>query len=463
MKKSILLTLSAALALVGCSRTGLVNEQPEAQKLPIEFSVQKQNITKAANLESVGHYNFGVFAWKVQGSNGLADGKVMDNYLVGWTDGSGKGYDRSGSESTTPWFYAGLGTEEYTHPGAGYYGATAADYMSANEYQYVRYWDLAYAKTNFYCYAPYNKNVTFEKGETTSKMTFGATVIRDGYENTVNTAYGKYDRSLTEFMYAGVQAKNSDRANVSVPFQHMGAQLLIRFYEDIPGYKVEIIDLGEDNGTFVANTAADMKEGIQATPAVKSGDTYTLGQYYTTQGAEVSFNEEDAESLYTAKWEGSTQVSTPLMFMVPETGLTAYNGHNVIKEKVATGTQAYSVSPTIYYPVAQPKSSSTGFTFHVSYRVIAEDNQEVITVHNATVFVPCKSGEELITVWQPNVKYTYTFKITKDTTGSTNPGAAIDPADPTPGSVKSLWPIIFENVTIADYGTEKEKEYVISE
>jgi hypothetical protein len=463
MKKSILLTLSAALALVGCSRTGLVNEQPEAQRLPIEFSVQKQNITKAAKLESVGHYNFGVFAWKVQGSNGLADGKVMDNYLVGWTNGSDKGYDRSKSESTTPWFYAGLGTKEYTHPGAGYYSAIAADYLSANEYQYVRYWDLAYAKTNFYCYAPYNKDVTFEKGATSSTLSFGATVIRDGYENPVNTAYDKYDRSLSEFMYAGVQAKNSDRAAVSVPFQHMGAQLLIRFYEDIPGYKVELIDLGDDNGTFVANTAADMKKGIQAAPAVKNGTAYELGKYYTTQGATVSFNEADAQPTYTAKWEGSTQVSTPLMFNVPETGLTEYKGHKVIQEKVATGTQSFSVSPTIYYPVAQPETSTTGFTFHVSYRVIAEDNQEVITVHNATVFVPCKSGEELITVWQPNVKYTYTFKITKETTGSTNPGAAIDPADPNPGSEKSLYPIIFENVTIADYGTEKEKEYVISE
>ena len=463
MKKSILLTLSSALALVGCSRTGLVNEQPEAQKLPIEFSVQKQNITKAANLETVGHYNFGVFAWKVQGSNQLADGKVMDNYLVGWTNGSDKGYDRTGSESTTPWFYAGLGTSEYNTTAAGYYTLTDTDYMSANAYQYVRYWDLAYAKTNFYCYAPYNKNVTFEKGATTSKMTFGATVIRDGYENPVNTAYGKYDRSLTEFMYAGVQAKNSDHNNVTVPFQHMGAQLLIRFYEDIPGYKVELIDLGEDNGTFVANTADDMKKGIQATPAVVNGTAYELGQYYTTQGAEVSFNEEDAESLYTAKWEGSTQVSTPLMFKVPETGLTEYKGHNVIKEKVATGTQTYSASSTIYYPVAQPESSNTGFTFHVSYRVIAEDNQEVITVHNATVFVPCKSGDELITVWQPNVKYTYTFKITKDTTGSTNPGDAIDPVNPNPGSEKSLYPIIFEKATIAEYGNVMEKEYVISE
>lgn len=463
MKKSILLISSAALALVGCSRTGLVNEQPETQKLPIEFSVQKQNITKAANLETVGHYNFGVFAWKVQGSNGLADGKVMDNYLVGWTNGSDKGYDRTKSESTTPWFYAGLGTSEYNTTAAGYYKLTDTDYMSANEYQYVRYWDLAYAKTNFYCYAPYNKNVTFEKGATTSKMTFGATVIRDGYENPVNTAYGKYDRSLTEFMYAGVQAKNSDRANVSVPFQHMGAQLLIRFYEDIPGYKVELIDLGEDNGTFVANTAEDMKKGIQATPAVVNGTAYELGQYYTTQGAEVFFDEADAESTYTAKWEGSTQVSTPLMFKVPETGLTTYNSHKVIAEKVATGTQTYSASSTIYYPVAQPESSNTGFTFHVSYRVIAEDNQEVITVHNATVFVPCKSGNELITVWQPNVKYTYTFKITKDTTGSTNPGAAIDPTDPKPGEAKSLYPIIFDNVTIAEYGNVMEKEYVISE
>ncbi len=501
MKKSKLFLVAFAAVLVGCSSDSLVNNSGDknTKEIPIGFSVQKQNITRAAstkNLEEVKHYNFGVWAWKVGGSNSLADQEVMNNYLVGY-GGSSIGYNHDISKNTTwaatpggtsdhtsPWFYEGLGTAEYRNSTDGYYkwdGSTGdADYMSKNANQYLRYWDLAYAKTNFYCYAPYNKNVTF--AHTTggsSVMTFPATgAIRDGYDEPQNAAYNDYSRTLGEFMYAGVQATNSSLADVTVPFKHMGAQLFIRFYEDIPGYKVEIIDLCADNGTTSAT--GDLTKGIQATPAKLNGTTYENGTYYTTQGATVTFAESDAKATYTPSWSGSTTKTntTPLMFKIPQAGLTTASdapsnlaafaatkgnttSHNVIKEKVTEGTQEYSYSPTIYYPVAQDSSSTTGFTFHVSYRIIAKDNGEVTTVHNATVHVPYIDGSNLITVWQPNTKYTYTFKITRGSTGTTNPETAIDPTDPTPSTKKSLYPIVFDAATIEDY-TENVSEYEIS-
>ena len=128
--------------------------------------------------------------------------------------------------------------------------------------------------------------------------------------------------------------------------------------------------------------------------------------------------------------------------------------------------------------MAQPKSSNCGFTFHVSYRIISETNGEVVTVHNATVHVPYKgtldaspkdhvgnvaantadavegeSGKYYITAWQPNVKYTYTFKITRGSTGTTNPDTPIDPTDPKVDSHTALYPIVFDFATIDDYTT----------
>lgn len=488
MKHSILLAFSAAVAFVGCSRQGLVTDPSgKAQQFPIEFSVHGQNMTKGQNLETVDHYNFGVYAYKVNGSNSLAAAKVMENYLVGYskdTDTEKKGYDHSGattwnasagdaSDHKSPWFYENLGTAEYTNPKAGFYQTTDTDYMSNNEHQYLRYWDLAYTNTNFYAYAPYVKTVGDYKKVTFAfdangkgKLTFADNTLRDGYVNPVNSAYAetvKYDRSLSEFMYAGVQATNASLADVYVPFKRLGAMAKIRFYEDIPGYKVEIIDLGEDHGTFPGTiTNGDMKKGIQLTPAVASTTTpvaYTLGEYYTTGGATIDFDENAVPATPALVFTtNSTKVSTPLMFAVPTTGLTTYNGHKVIKEKVTTGTntQEYSGSETEYYAVAQP-DSKTGFTMHVSYRIIAEDNQEVITVHNATVHIPYD-----VTAWKSNTKYTYTFKITKESTGTTNPGGAIDPTDPTPSTTKSLYPIVFDNATIEDF-TEVAPETVVSE
>jgi hypothetical protein len=204
----------------------------------------------------------------------------------------------------------------------------------------------------------------------------------------------------------------------------------------------------------------------------------------------VTFAETTAVADYTPVWEGSTTKNntTPLMFKIPTRGLSTASvapanltyypdetskTYSIIKEKVSSGTQEYSYSPTIYYPVAQPTDSKTGFTFHISYRIIAEDNKEVITVHNATVHVPYKgnasstdggttTGDQFITVWQPNVKYTYTFKFTKNTSGTTNPGTDIDPTDPTPSTTTALYPIVFDAATIEDY-TTNYSEYTVSE
>jgi hypothetical protein len=606
MNKSLILALAAAATFAACSTDELVNENVDARhtgQVPIEFSVEKQNITRAANLESVDHYNFGAWAWKVDGKNATAnpDMEVMNHYLVGWSNNSNKGYFVNESKTTTyatttgsyldhvsPWFYEGLGTSEYTHTNTAnpsFYSKDSANYVSNNANQYLRYWDLAYNQTNFYCYAPYKhdgstdaEKVTFSHAAGNSKMTFGAEVIRDGYDSPLNSNYNDTRRSLSEFMYAGVKGVNANLSDIDVSFKHMGAQLFIRFYEDIPGYKVEIIDLCADNGTPKSGITGDLKKGIQATPAIqtaapvkytvetaatynasiggewtastikvdatyyvaedqevidgtknvgdvkteavyytsdeidahnallkKPGDmitpgSYSNGSYYYTHGATVTFPESDPSTdnaIYTENWtDGKTyDHKKPLMFLVPRTGtdymtwgrgakgnLTEYIGlnstkHYVIQEKSASD-QLYSYSPTIYYPVSQPEggvtaTTGTGFTFHVSYRIIAEDNKEVTTVHNATVHVPCignasatdgdtPTANQWITVWQPNVKYTYTFKITRNSNGTTNPQTEIDPTDPKVDDTVALYPIVFDKADIEDW-TTNYSEYTVSE
>ena len=136
--------LVAALALASCSSDALVDNRGEkaADEAPIAFSVNKRNITRAesSSLESNYHYNFGVWTYKVKGAGSM---QVMDNYLVGYSDGAGKGYDKtssttwnSGSGSETdhqsPWFYENLGTAEYLNEDATKgYTKTQTDFMSA--------------------------------------------------------------------------------------------------------------------------------------------------------------------------------------------------------------------------------------------------------------------------------------------------------------------------------------------
>lgn len=446
MMKKVTIFAAIAMTMIGCSSDELVNNSTENNEAPIAFSVEKKNISRAVqNLESLGHYNFGVWAYKY-GTN-LATQQVMDNYLVGYSDGNGVGYSNANAttwastigdqdDHKSPWFYEYLGTAEYQNTDAkkGYLASQAA-YMSANANQYLRYWDLKYTNTNFYAYAPYRATgVSFD--ESTKKITVANTAQVAGYN----------DPSLQEFMYAGAQATNADLKDVKLTFKHLGAQVNLRFYEDVRGYKVQIIDV------------TDANSGIQATPATKSGNTYTKADYYTSCGATIDFTTVGTPTA-TVNHTGAATTQNNLKFTIPGTsnGLTSYkstlnNNYNVIPEAVTTGTQTYAVSPSAYYPVAQPESSEVGFTFHVSYKLIAEDNGEEITVHNARVYVPAKSGSEFIAAWQPNTKYTYTFKITKDSKGTTNPDdTTIDITKPDVPATPTVYPIVFDGATVVDY------------
>ena len=506
MKKNLFLIAIAAVTFASCTSDELVNGQAtlnNAGQTPIGFNVRKQNITRAA-LEDVNHYNFGVWAYKVNTSP-AAQEEVMNHYLVGWSNGTNKGYDptnattfsadadHTGSQADhtdylSPWFYEGLGTSQYTSAGAGYYQPGSA-YMSANTHQYLRYWDLAFEKTNFYCYAPYNTTVTFNA--TSKVMTFAdGTTIQDGYDNPQNTAYSAIDRSLSEYMYGSKSQNNKMTGDkpqdVDIAFKHMGAQLFIRFYEDVPGYRVEIIDLDQDRTGYDATQYA--KNGIQAVPAVKTAgtpDTYAKGYYYKKSGATIDFSDLTNVVFTPTFTTAASKVQDRLMFKIPTStsgtaGVTPNNlsvfktTHYVIPQ---SGDGTYAYSPTIYYPIAQPTTGTAytdaGFTFHVSYRVIAEDNGEVITVHDAAVHVPVKgdaastdggatTANQWITAWQSNTKYTYTFKITKGTSGTTDPTVVPDPDDANPGTTKALFPIVFDNATIEDY-TNSFSEYNITD
>ena len=472
----------AALILASCSSDEIVETGGnDYRQVPMSFNVSQKNMTRAEqNLQNIGHYNFGVWAQKVKSD---ANQTVMENYLVGF-GGTNVGYKPSNATTTydpnagtkddhkSPWFYEGLGKSEYDYTGDdGFYKKDQTAYMSANDNQYLRYWDLAYTNTYFYCYAPYKKEgVTIDmNNDGSATMTFAGTAIRDGYDNPLNSNYISFDRSLSEFMYAGVKATNSDLKDITVPFKHMGAQLFIRFYEEVPGYKVEILDLDGDEGN-VGTYSGDIIKGIQATPALTptTGTNYRLGSYYTASGATVTFDT-GANGVPVFEYSNSSTeyVQTNLMFKVPSNSetyattnvptefaanLESYHGHNVIPGD----NSSYSWSPTIYYPVAQPTTQETGFTFHVTFRIISEDNKEVITVHNATVFVPAvDTSSNTIARWESNKRYIYTFKITRDATGTTDPDEDIDPTDPTPGDEKSLHPIVFDGCAVEDWDEKK--------
>ena len=437
MRKLLLITACSAL-IVSCTNDTELNggNNSESKQNTIGFEVLHRNsiTTKAgkSNLQDAGHYNFGVFAYK--NISGSSSQQVMNNYLVGYK-GINVGYNLTDANQTTlsssNWAYEKLGYSEYTYDGSdGYYKKDETFYMSNNANQYLKYWDKSSESVDFYAYAPYiNGNQTATFATDTKKMTIGNDGIKDGYD----------DRSKHEFMYANTTvAKANYNKEVQLAFKRISAKMQIKFYEDITGYEVQILNLKEDNTS-----------GVCAAPAIAlTGEetAYTYGTLYHSAGATIDFSSANPLLSLTGntKFTRESTNGECLRFNVP-------TANPIATEK----TQA-SASSTTYYliPINQ---DNTGLTFHVTYKLTAEDTKETITVRNATVHVPYSACN-----WTSNNSYTYIFKITKNSTGTTESNPTIDPSDPNPSTDKALYPIIFDECTIENW-TEVDSEHNIND
>lgn len=427
---------SLALIIASCADESIVDKNVNRTNIsdgleaqPVLFSVGQNNNTRATLLQNAGHFNFGVFGYK---DNDLQN-PVFRNYLVGYYDealaygtpsGSTFGDPSGNTQGVSYWMYEGMGADEYT---GTYAGLPLTDaYRSNLPYQYMRYWDKESASTSFYAYAPYvhgEQTATFDNE--TKLLTLPAGSMHDGYE----------DRSLYEYLYATTTVENANYGNdVYLPFRRLNCKVNIRFYEEIPGYTVQIIDLG-NNYT-----------NVHATPALRTGSegnySYADGQYYKSAGVTVNFagaSPVENQLSPVAHAKGET-----LVFTTPDA------------PEIGTTAESSTPSVTTYYGI--PKQESTGgFTFHVSYR-LTSDMGEQITVRNATAFVPADKCN-----WKSNTAYTYIFKITRDTNGSTDPTIEpdIDPSNPDVDPDPALYPIVFDSCTVEEWlqdGAESEHE-----
>lgn len=447
--KKILLYAATATLLASCANDEIIdNGGKDAQEMPISFQVGQKNMTRTdKTLQETGHYNFGVWAYK----NTDVTNAVMDNYLVGYMDNGTvkKGYYMTAANQTTldddssttedgksMWAYEKMGRSQYDYTGTdGFYTSSQDKYKSNNPNQWLKYWDLSSANTEFFAYAPYiyGTNLTPSFNNNTKVMTFKNNSLVAGYD----------DVSLSEYMYAYNKVlKSNYKKDVPLEFKRMNSKINIKFYEVVDGYSVKILDLqGNTN-----NTAT----GVQATPATAptSGTTYSRSSdFYIKASASVNFSVTIPTLTITRTAESATTSTDNLVFASP----TA----NAIGTTSGDATE----STTTYYGIPLESGNNTGFTFHVSYELKALDTDETITVNNATVYVPASSVQ-----WKPNTHYTYIFKITKNSTGTTDGAVPTDESykNPTPSTEDALYPIVFDGCTVVDWIENPATEHPIN-
>lgn len=459
MKKFILFAASVAL-LASCANDTIIDNGGKTEKnAPISFQISQKNMTRAdKTLQSTGHYNFGVWSYKDTDPANA----VMNNYLVGYMDATGKkGYYMTAANQTTlgdatsetngtsMWAYekmgSGQGQYSWTTNGDGenYYLSSDNTYKSNNTEQWLKYWDLSSASTEFFAYAPYINSATATTPtfvNSTKKMTFADNSIIAGFD----------DLSLYEYMYAYTKIAKADyKKDVPLAFKRMNSKINIKFWEDIDGYKVEIVNLQ-------GNTTGATVDGVQATPSVRSGEgttaspfTYALSSTFWTKGkADVQFPYGTVTEP-TCAITGTYQDGKNLVFRIPEFAST--------DKSIGTTRDAATPSPSTYYGLPLGTENATGFNFHVSYKLISEDTGETIYVNNATVYVPAANVQ-----WAPNTHYTYIFKITKNSSGTTDKSDTPNYVDPAPDPTPSLYPIVFDNCTVEDWIEKDPTDHIIN-
>ena len=459
MKKVLFLT-AVAVAMTACSNDvdlGLKDANKQNADNAIGFQVLNKNMSRAISaLEDKGHYNFGVWAYK----NTDQTHDIMANYLVGYF-GTNKGYLYDSNKQTTHggtpdnytdalslWSYEGLGTYQYVNTtDDNYYRSDATDkfYLSNLDNQYLRYWDKTSENTEFFAYAPYinsasaSGRVSFAKTNGTGgTMTFPAGSIKDGYN----------DESKYEYLCAYKNVAKTNYGNdVDLNFEHLNARVRIVFYEDIKGYDVKLINL---------HTNA----GIIAVPATKedASDNYSYAtkklaktaEAKVTLGSTITFAVPKATSFYVQPSPANIDAdikNAALAFDIPSATLSEDRA-----TAVGSGEISNYYSPDTYYAI--PNTGACGLTFRVSFQ-LTSTTHEVINVYNAGVFVEATHCK-----WEAGKNYTYVFKITKNTNGTTDSTQNKPTVDPNPGS-KALFPIVFDGITVTDWvvpGVESEHD-----
>lgn len=313
---------------------------------------------------------------------------VFTNYTVNY-DESKAGND----EYNEGWYYVGAGTN-----------------------QSIKYWDYSSDYYRFVAGSPVDE-FTYTT-DATNGITSAAIV--SGLGGRLNHSVTVASTNKAVYIADPVEVKPANyKKEVQFRFKSVQTKVRVGIYETIPGYKITNIQFYADGVTepsqyITLNSAtADYFHGC-------TGGKGTITYDWTTTPASYTF-EYDAAVTAGKYWEGGQFTSG-----VPATTSAATNLYGADASMASDGY--FIVMPT---PSA---TTATPLTLTCDYTLTALDNGEKIKVTGATATIPAD-----YTKWKENYAYTYLFKITDNTNGSTG----TDPDDP-----EGLFPIVFDAVVV---------------
>lgn len=394
---------ASTLALASCSSDDFLGEiqgnEQNAATSAINFGGDTGKITRATSNGSDAadllENNFVVVGFKGNKTD-AANNEVyaFDHYNVNFKNGSAF----STESNRAGWEYVNQDMRvKGTEP--------AASLAQGAKQQTIKYWDHSCKSYDFIAFSM-GKNVESKYATPTSvdKANLkSAAYTLTGNVNTLSECYISDMKTVTE--------PNYDKTPVSMSFRHLASKVRMALFEIVPGYvisDVKFYDATDDTAT--ADT--------EGTLIGKFNNSGTLTVYFPTTGTDHA-----AEKDYNKAHVKFTESTTP-----GETGVLnfkkfgAVNYNNQTEGQISAGKTYLSqnaAEPSYcgagYQNVLPSEGKASAITLRIDYKLTSVDgSKETINVTGATATVPAEYTE-----WKSGYAYTYIFKISQDTNGST--------------------------------------------
>ena len=418
MKKYIFLA-ALALALASCSSDDFLGDTPgstpTSANSAINFGGDAGKITRATSNEGTPQkmldYQFKVYGVKKMSKNGGDKFEPsFTNYSV-WYDEA-----KNTTSNTKGWEYVGTGGTT-THGNGN---------VTFKDNQYIKYWDYAAEEYHFVAGSPisaftYNKNEDIK----TAGMKIPSATITGLAGHIVANKEGTRLETNPVYVATPIIVPKSDyQKPVKFEFNRQQAMVRVGIYETIPGYFISEIKFYEANGTKATSNNVILTSATPDYFVGGTGITGTIKYDWTTAKPSYTFEYGNEQLTKSKNWyAGLFEPNSPLATISTETDATTLYG----KDKDMSDKGYFTVLPTPSATTAAP------IIIKCDYTLNADDfSGETIKVTGATAAIPAAYSK-----WDVNTRYTYLFKISDKTNGTT--GDPTKPDDPA-----GLYPITFD-------------------
>ena len=415
MKKYIFLAASA-LTLASCSSDDFLGDTqgstPTSANSAINFGGDAGKITRAtSNVGNTQKMLDGQFlVYGVKKTNDKIFHNVFVNYSV-WdvepnnTTSNTSGWEYVGASGAT-----GLGTGNIT----------------LSKKQTIKYWDYSASVYHFVAGSPIDAfKYTISPDLTTGTEIESATVTGlAGHIEANNTETAL--KTDPVYIAAPVKIEKKDyQKPITFTFIRQQSMVRVGLYETIPGYTITDIKFYDADGTTATSSNIILTSATANYFVGGSNVSGTVTYDWTTATPSYTYAYNETDLTKSKNWHAGKL----------EDGVQAITSS---EQEVATlyGTDK-DMSTTGYFTVLPTPTATiaSAILIKCDYTLTADDfSGETIKVTGATAAIPAAYSK-----WEPNTRYTYLFKISDKTNGTT--GDPNNPKDPA-----GLYPITFDAV-----------------